>query len=124
MSYYYVQSESNLWTVGTGTRGKGGDWEPESDHSTPKSAALRVAFLNGGGSVPDEAITNVEQVRGMVREINDANIRIAELEKAIAHLAEVHHIANFHNVTHAKDWRECDAITCRHAQRALEGETK
>lgn len=46
-AYVYINSESGLWTVGfyrpDGTR------YPESDHSTPESAAERVHYLNGGG---------------------------------------------------------------------------
>jgi hypothetical protein len=46
-NYYYKQSEPGLWTVGTG---EGKSWEPESDHSSPQEAAIRVNFLNGGGT--------------------------------------------------------------------------
>ena len=44
--YVYIQSEPNLWTVGH-YDGKG-KFYPESDHDTPKEAAERVHWLNGG----------------------------------------------------------------------------
>jgi hypothetical protein len=60
--YHYVQSEPGLWTVGTGTPGKGGNWEPESDHESREAAAERVRYLNGGyGNSKDAAyITGLE----------------------------------------------------------------
>lgn len=54
--YHYIQSEPGLWTVGTGRPGKGGDWEPESDHESREAAARRVAFLNGGVDVEDRVL--------------------------------------------------------------------
>lgn len=51
-NYHYIQSEPGLWTVGTGAPGKGGNWEPESDHGSSEEAAARVRFLNGG-DLPD-----------------------------------------------------------------------
>lgn len=48
MSYVYMQTESQLWTVGFYT--PDGTWMPESDHGTPGDAAKRVAWLNGGYS--------------------------------------------------------------------------
>lgn len=52
--YHYIRSEPGLWTVGTGTPGKGGNWEPESDWSSPDEAAKRVNFLNGGSDDSDK----------------------------------------------------------------------
>jgi hypothetical protein len=46
MSYVYVRSESQLYTVGF--YNPNGKWEPESDHTTIVAAAKRVHFLNGG----------------------------------------------------------------------------
>lgn len=43
--YIYIQSERHLWTVGF--YDPIGKWHSESDHETPESAALRVAYLNG-----------------------------------------------------------------------------
>ena len=48
--YVYVQSESNLWSVGHYT--PGGRWLLESEHDTAEMAARRVAWLNGSGSAP------------------------------------------------------------------------
>jgi hypothetical protein len=45
MSYVYVKSEADLWTVGF--YDPSGKWQPESDHGNRDSAAARVAWLNG-----------------------------------------------------------------------------
>lgn len=44
--YVYINSESNLWTVGFYS--PNGKWNPESDHRSQESAAERVHYLNGG----------------------------------------------------------------------------
>ena len=46
MSYVYIRSEPQLWTVGFYK--PDGKWEPESDHDNREEAAKRVAWLNGG----------------------------------------------------------------------------
>lgn len=87
--YHYIQTESQLWTVGTGDPGRfigvtdgmyrysnAGNFNPESDHDTPKEAAARVAFLNGGS-----AHQAYHQELDMVKEGYAA--RIAELESAL-----------------------------------------
>jgi hypothetical protein len=45
--WFYLHSESNLWTVGF--YNPNGKWQPESDHESPEGAAARVHYLNGGG---------------------------------------------------------------------------
>lgn len=45
MSYVYVRSERELFTVGH--YDPAGKWHPESDHPDHESAAQRVAWLNG-----------------------------------------------------------------------------
>jgi hypothetical protein len=45
MSYVYIRSEPQLWTVGFYR--PDGAWEPESDHGSQDEAAERVAWLNG-----------------------------------------------------------------------------
>ncbi len=50
MSYVYIRSEPELYTVGFYK--PDGTWESESDHSTRAKAAARVHYLNGG--VADE----------------------------------------------------------------------
>ena len=45
--YVYIQTESNLWTVGF--YDPSGKWVTESDHDAPWKAANRVAWLNGSG---------------------------------------------------------------------------
>jgi hypothetical protein len=48
MSYVYIKSEVDLYTVGFYT--PTGEWEPESDWGTTEEAADRVNWLNGGNS--------------------------------------------------------------------------
>ena len=49
--YVYIQSEPGLWTVGF--YDPNGKWEPESDHPSKETAAIRVSFLNGGEPEPE-----------------------------------------------------------------------
>lgn len=44
--WVYIKSEPNLWTVGFYS--PDGEWHTDSDHSSPKEAAKRVHYLNGG----------------------------------------------------------------------------
>lgn len=44
MSYVYIKTEPQLWTVGFYK--PNGEFEPESDHSSPVDAAARVLYLN------------------------------------------------------------------------------
>jgi len=46
VSYLYIRSEPQLWTVGF--YAPDGTWHPESDHGSPEEAAERVTRLNGG----------------------------------------------------------------------------
>ena len=46
-NWVYIQSEPRLWTVGF--YDPNGKWHTDSDHSTPTQAAIRCAWLNGGG---------------------------------------------------------------------------
>ena len=46
MSYVYIRSEPQLWTVGFYS--PQGEFVPESDHETTEAAAERVHWLNGG----------------------------------------------------------------------------
>ncbi len=50
--YVYIRSERTLWTVGF--YDPRGNWQAESDHESKDAAAARVAYLNGGGSKPDD----------------------------------------------------------------------
>lgn len=65
MSYVYLKSEPDLFTVGFFQ--PNGNWEAESDHSTAESAAARVHWLNGGnpeGPAPnaeDQTIDDAEE---------------------------------------------------------------
>ncbi len=46
MSYVYIRSEHDLWTVGH--YAPDGQWVSESDHPDAASAARRVRWLHGG----------------------------------------------------------------------------
>lgn len=46
MSYVYIQSEPNLYTVGFYS--PDGKWHPDSDFASKEEAADRVRYLNGG----------------------------------------------------------------------------
>lgn len=45
MSYVYIKSEPQLWTVGF--YDPQGKWRSDSDHDAREDAAERVAYLNG-----------------------------------------------------------------------------
>lgn len=49
-------------------------------------------------------------------EIENAVNHADELADALEKLAEIQHVANFHNCT---DWHKCNAVTCNIARRAL-----
>lgn len=49
-SWLYIKSEAEIWTVGF--YDPTGKFHPESDHLTPKDAAERVHYLNGGKKEP------------------------------------------------------------------------
>jgi hypothetical protein len=44
--WVYIQSETNLWTVGF--YDPEGKWHPDSDWPTREQARIRVILLNGG----------------------------------------------------------------------------
>jgi hypothetical protein len=46
MTWIYIRSEAELWTVGF--YDPDGKFVPESDYDGPEKAASRVHFLNGG----------------------------------------------------------------------------
>jgi hypothetical protein len=54
MGYVYIQTESNLWTVGFYI--PSGEWISESDHSRKEEAAERVHWLNGGEHTQEIAL--------------------------------------------------------------------
>ena len=74
MSYVYLESMPQLWTVGF--YDPSGKWQPESDHESAENAAARVHWLNGGG--PDA---------GPRATITAENIRI-ENARLLARLAQ------------------------------------
>jgi hypothetical protein len=47
MSYVYIRTEPQLWTVGFYM--PDGRFEPEADYDNSDEAAERVAWLNGSG---------------------------------------------------------------------------
>lgn len=46
MSYVYIKSEPNLYTVGFYS--PDGEWHPDSDYETREEAQEQVHYLNGG----------------------------------------------------------------------------
>lgn len=46
MSWVYIKSEPQLWTVGFYE--PDGEWHGESDHGSTEDAARRCNYLNGG----------------------------------------------------------------------------
>jgi hypothetical protein len=48
VSYVYIESEKNVYTVGFYK--PGGEFVPESDCGSKEEAAARVSYLNGGTS--------------------------------------------------------------------------
>ena len=46
MTWVYIKSEPNLWTVGFYR--PDGEWEAESDFNSTEAAAARCHYLNGG----------------------------------------------------------------------------
>lgn len=73
MSYVYLQSERTLWTVGF--YDPDGEWQSESDHSTPEKAAERVAYLNGGG--------DALELRGAIQQLKE---QVTMLERGMIDL--------------------------------------
>lgn len=63
--YVYLRSEPGLWSVGF--YGPNGEWFPESDYNSPKEAAARVHYLNGGLRLDD--INTVSYVVICVKEV-------------------------------------------------------
>lgn len=53
MSWVYIESEHNLYTVGF--YDPAGVWHSDSDHSDREEAATRVHYLNGGEGAPRPA---------------------------------------------------------------------
>lgn len=67
MSYVYIKTEENLWTVGFyDPKGK---WVSESDHNTLKSASKRVHWLMG--EICTKIVTEVIEQR--MEEIDAGN---------------------------------------------------
>ena len=46
MTWVYMRTEPQLWTVGFYT--PSGEWKTDSDHDVREEAAKRVHYLNGG----------------------------------------------------------------------------
>lgn len=51
MTYVYIKSEPELWTVGY--YDPQGRWNPESDHGSLSEAVARTAYLNGENTSAD-----------------------------------------------------------------------
>ena len=85
MTYYvYRQSERGAWTVGSYDGSD--EWNPESNHSSVKSAIDRLNFLNEGGVVaPDPkeafALTRFDRLLEAAFQGILANPEFAELSQ-------------------------------------------
>lgn len=68
MSYIYIRSEPNLWTVGF--YNPSGEFQSESDHSNTNAAAARVSYLNGNPVAPEVEVDplNIMSDRAQVAE--------------------------------------------------------
>ena len=70
MSYVYLKSESELWTVGFYE--PSGRFHPESDHESEGAAAARVHYLNGGSTpAMPELVENAKWANAMLRSLTD-----------------------------------------------------
>jgi hypothetical protein len=76
--YHYIESEPGLFTVGTGTPGPGGDWEPDSDHSNRRDAAHRAAELNGL-DIP-EACNCTDELAGLRKQVDELAAAVRTLQ--------------------------------------------
>jgi len=81
MSYVYIQSEQNLWTVGL--YDPTGEWQPESDHRMPGAAAARVRWLNGGNDAPKPVYPPLPDGVGETIELSNGDLAIIYLSLAI-----------------------------------------
>lgn len=63
MSWVYVRSEPQLWTVGFYSPDD--EWISDSDHGSRGEAADRVRWLNGGCDCSDELNTLRERLNEM-----------------------------------------------------------
>ncbi len=61
MTWVYIQTEPQLWTVGF--YDPAGKWHSDSDHATKEDAARHVAWLNGAAAVKTFVPTAVARNR-------------------------------------------------------------
>jgi hypothetical protein len=73
LSWTYIKTELQLWTVGE--YGPDGKFEPESDHGSPDEAAKRVRYLNGGAD--ETADAELQALRSRASSLEAENERIA-----------------------------------------------
>jgi hypothetical protein len=81
VSYVYIRSEPQLWTVGFYT--PDGKWNPESDHGSSEEAAERVTRLNGGGTSDDTR--RLKEIRALLAafdwEYHDRQLALEAIER-------------------------------------------
>lgn len=85
MTYLYVQSEEQLWTVGTGEPGTN-SWRPESDHGSDDDAARRVAWLNGSPSAGPLSDGERQQVRALLFSLS---LTVGQVDEAVDAIASI-----------------------------------
>ena len=85
MTYLYVQSEEQLWTVGSGEPGTS-SWQSESDHSSDDDAARRVAWLNGSPTAGPLSDGERQQLRAYLFGLN---VTIGQVDQAVDAIASI-----------------------------------
>jgi hypothetical protein len=78
MSYVYIRTETELWTVGHYS--PDGTWHTDSDHGDKETAAERVMQLNGDGPTAKLEDT-VSELQTRIDGLED---RLADLEGEIS----------------------------------------
>lgn len=76
MSWVYIKSESDLWTVGhEDSKGK---WHPDSDHTKENDAAKRVHYLNGGTDniLADECRRLTDECKRLIESVKAAVAKV------------------------------------------------
>lgn len=98
--YVYLETQSNLWTVGFFT--PDGSWEPEKDCGSAEEAAERVAWLNGSQGADFGTCLNV----------------LSELVRLEDYRGR-HGKTTYYNSTQPKLWDRAKDIVRKYAERFL-----
>lgn len=97
--WFYIKSETNLYTVGF--EDQSGKWHTDSDHDSKESAAARVHYLNGSheeeSKINSQAVPDLlSALEGMVEPFShiggvgrDAKFKAMEAAKAAIKKAKI-----------------------------------